>query len=58
MRSKIFQILIKVAEWCGTVKEANMFTNDFMKVQGVTDDGREFYVALNILDKKEEKKDA
>lgn len=54
MRSKIFQILIKIAEWVGTVNRANMHSDDFMLIEGITDDGREFHVSLNIQDKKEE----
>ena len=56
MRSKIFQILIKVAEWVGTVDRANMHSDDFMIVEGTTADGRAFHVSLNI--KKEAKEDA
>lgn len=48
MRSKIFQILIKVAEWVGTINRANMHSDDFMIVEGTTADGREFHVSLNI----------
>lgn len=58
MRSKIFQILIKVAEWVGTINRANMHSDDFMIVEGTTADGRPFHVSLNIQDKKEEEKDA
>jgi hypothetical protein len=58
MRAKIFQILIKVAEWVGTVNRANMHSDDFMLVEGTTADGRYFHVSLNIQDKKEEKENA
>ena len=57
MRSKIFQILIKIAEWVGTVNRANMHSDDFMLIEGTTDDGREFHVTLNVMEKKEDKKD-
>lgn len=57
MRTKIFQMLIKVAECVGTVNRANMHSEDFLHVEGTTADGREFYVTLNVQDKKEEKKD-
>ena len=57
MRSKIFQILIKVAEWVGTVNRANMHSENFMLVEGTTADGREFHVSLNIQGNKEDKKD-
>lgn len=53
MRAKIFQILIKVAEWVGTVNRASMHSEDFMIVEGTTADGREFYVSLNIKEEKE-----
>ena len=48
MRSKIFKILIMVAEWVGTIHRANMHSDDFMIVEGTTADGREFHVSLNI----------
>ena len=54
MKSKIFQILIKVAEFVGTINCANMYSEDFMIVEGVTADGRKFRVSLSI---EEEKKD-
>ena len=57
MSAKIFQILIKIAEWVGTVNRANMHSEDFMLIEGVTEDGRKFHVSLNVED-KEEKKDA
>ena len=53
MKSKIFQILIKIAEWCGEIKSANMHSEDFMLVQGVTADGRNFTVSLSIHEKEE-----
>jgi hypothetical protein len=49
---------LNLAEGIGSITEANLHDNDFIKVAGVTDDGREFYVSINILDKKEEKEDA
>ena len=52
MRSKIFQILIKIAEWVGTVNRANMHNDDFMIVEGTTADGREFHVSLNIREEE------
>ncbi len=55
MRSAIFKALIKIAELIGTVARANMHSGDFMMVEGVTRDGREFYVSLNV---KEGEKDA
>lgn len=48
---------LNLAEGIGSITEAKLFDNDFIKVAGVTDDGREFYVSINILDKKEEKED-
>ena len=58
MRSKIFQILIKVAEWVGNIDRANMHSDDFMIVEGTTADGRPFHVSLNIQSKKEENENA
>ena len=58
MRSKIFKILIMVAEWVGTVNRANMHSDDFLIVEGTTADGREFHVSLNVQKKKEDKENA
>lgn len=54
MRAKIFQILIKVAEWVGNVNRANMHGEDFMIIEGDTHDGRPFTVSLSIHDKEEQ----
>ena len=56
MRSIIFKVLIMVAEKVGTVKRANLHSENFMIVEGTTADGREFHVSLNI--KREAKEDA
>jgi hypothetical protein len=49
---------LNLAEGVGSIQEVGMYENDFIKVAGVTDDGKEFYVSINILDNKEEKEDA
>lgn len=54
MRAKIFQILIKVAEWVGNVNRANMHGEDFMIIVGDTQDGRPFTVSLSIRNKEEQ----
>lgn len=58
MRSKIFQVLLNVAQWIGNIDRANMHSEDFMIVEGTTADGREFHVSLNIQGKKEEENNA
>ena len=57
MRSTILKTLIAIAEQVGTVKRVNMHNEDFLNVEGTTADGRDFYVTLNVLDKKEDQTD-
>ena len=58
MKTKIFQILVHIAQWVGTIDRANMHNEDFMIVEGTTADGREFHVSLNIQKKKEDNENA
>ena len=51
----VFTQLIFVAENVGTVKAANMYNDEFMTIEGVTQEGKKFSITLSI---KEEKKDA
>lgn len=55
MRFKIFMILLKAAEWVGTVSKANMHSENFMRIEGKTENGDAFYVTFHV---EEEKKDA
>ena len=46
---------LTLAETIGSVKEAHMYDAHFISVEGVTTDGDQFTVTLNL---KEEKEDA
>ena len=57
MRSTILKTLMTIAEQVGTIKRVNMYSDDFLSVEGITADGRDFYVTLNVHDKEEVKTD-
>lgn len=44
----VFKTLLAVAERLGKISDANMHSENFMIINGKTDDGRKFYVSLNI----------
>ena len=52
----IFSNLIHIGKCVGAVTSATMYNEDFMTVEGKTEDGKKFSVTLHI--KEEEKKDA
>ena len=58
MRLNIFKMLISIAELVGTIKSADMHSENFMTVEGMTADGRKFHVCLNVSAKKEEEENA
>ncbi len=51
----IFKKLVEVAIDVGSITEANMYEDGFMRVEGKTSDGKSFSLSLVV---KEEQKDA
>lgn len=51
----IFQKLVEVGTTTGTVTSAHMYENNFISIEGVDHDGKEFSLSLHI--KEEEKND-
>ena len=51
-RCTLFQNLTSLATTVGTVSRANMHSKDWMRIEGTTDDGRDFYVSLHVQEKE------
>ena len=55
MNNKVLHFMIDLASMVGTVIGVHMYSNNFVTVEGKTEDGKPFSVTLHI---KEEEKDA
>ena len=55
MMVNIFSNLIHIGKCVGAVTSANMYNEEFMTIEGKTEDGKKFSITLVI--KEEEKKD-
>lgn len=56
MRVTVFENLVYIGKRVGAVTSATMYNEDFMTVEGKTEDGKKFSICLHI--KEEEEKNA
>lgn len=48
----ILQMLIVVGNTLGTITAAHLYDNDFISIEGVTFEGKEFSVSMHIKEEK------
>ena len=56
MMVNVFSNLIHIGKCVGAITSANMYNDEFVTIEGKTEDGKKFSITLSI--KEEEKKNA